>query len=136
MANTTWYVTQFTFNTETYDEDAGGPLNASLRDGARAESEWVAGELYPGAVEQANASGEATIEIAEFQKTSLPPLGTIGNIVLTIKKKGGTTETKTWYNMSFGGRDSNQGRASAGRSTYRWDYQGRGGVLGPTDAPA
>ena len=136
MANTTWYVTQFTFNAETYDKDAGGLLNASLRDGARAELEYVSGELYPGGVEQANASGEATIEIAEFQKGSLPPLGTVGNIVLTVQVEGGTTETETWYNMSFGGRDSSQGRASAGRSTYRWDYKGRGGVLGPTDAPA
>ncbi len=136
MADTTWYVTQFTFNSVTYDEDAGGPLTASLREGAREEEERVAGQIYPTAVEMANASAEASIEIAEFQKDSLPSIGTKSNIVLTIKKNDGTTATETWYNMKFGGRDANQGRATAGRSTYRWVFESSDGIKGPTEAPA
>ena len=136
MANTTWYVTQFTFDSDTYDEDAGGPLTASLRDGAREEEERVAGQVYPTAVEMANASAEATMEIAEFQSSLLPSIQTKSNIVMTVKKKDGTTTTKTWYNMRFAGRDGNQGRATAGRSTYRFVFESSDGIKGPTEAPA
>ena len=133
MANTTWYVTQFTFDSVTYDDTAGGTLTASLREGAREEEERVGGQVYPTAVEMANASAEASIEIAEFQKGSLPVIGTKGNIVLTIQKAGGTTETETWYTMVFGGRDANQGKSSAGRSTYRWVFESADGIKGPTE---
>ena len=136
MANTTWYVTQFTYDGVTYNDAAGGTLTASLREGAREEEERVGGQIYPTEVEMANASAEASIEIAEFQKDSLPSLGTTSNIVLTIQKADGTTETETWYTMVFGGRDANQGRSTAGRSTYRWVFKSTDGIKGPTENPA
>ena len=137
MANVTYYVTQFTFNSVTYDNSSGGTLRASLEDGGRENETRYGGALYPQSTEITDASGVATIGISEFAPT-VPPKGTKGNIVLTIQKAGGTTEAETWYNMVFAGQSANQDRAAPGTNDYRLVYEASdaAGLKGPTDTPA
>jgi len=133
MANITYYVTQFTFNGVTYDNSSGGTLRASLEDGGREVETRVGGQLYPTSTEITDASAVATLGISELAPT-LPDIGDLSDIVLTIAKTGGTTETETWYNMRYAGQSASQDRAAAGTNDFRFVFQSSDGVKGPTEA--
>jgi hypothetical protein len=134
MATITYYVTQFTFDGETYDNASGGTLRAQLEDGGREMETRIGGDLYPSTTEITDASGVATIGLSEFAPT-LPTVGTKGDIVLTIQVAGGTTTTETWYNMRFAGQSANQDRAASGTNDFRWVFESSDGVKGPTVNP-
>jgi hypothetical protein len=134
MAKITYYVTQFTFNSVTYDNSSGGTLRAQLEDGGREVETRIGGDLYPSTTEITDASGVATIGISELAPT-LPSIGTKSNIVLTVQKAGGTTEDKTWYNMRFAGQSANQDRAASGTNDFRFVFESSDGVKGPTENP-
>lgn len=135
MANTTYYVQSFTFGGVTYDNTSGGTLRAQLDDSGREVESRYGGSLYPLSTEITDASGVATMGIAEFAPT-LPAKGEKSDIVMTIQKAGGTTEPVTWYNMRFAGQSPNQDRAAQGTNDFRFVFESSDGVKGPTDAPA
>lgn len=135
MANITYYVTQLTFNSVTYDNASGGTLRAQLEDGGREDEARIGGDLYPSTVEIIDASAVATIGLSELSPV-LPSIGAKSNLVLTIQVAGGTTETETWYNMRFAGQSANQDRAAKGTNDYRFVFESSDGLKGPTEAPA
>lgn len=119
------HLSQFTFNSVTYDKTSGGPLDCIINDNAINVSDRTGDANYPMAV--AVTDIDPTVFIKMRDLTLNITRGTKGNLVVTVKTPTGN-KVGTMATMVYVGLDTNQVRANPGEIVLKFVHESAGGT--------
>lgn len=124
-----YQVTQAVFNTVTYNNATGGILDVTYDINGTDLIDGTGADVYAQAVEVADLVCAVQIRMRETKWTLAP--STTSNLVITVKLKGGGTDTLTFANMVYMGISGSQPRSEWGDATLRFVHESADGSTYP-----
>ena len=119
-----WAINQFTFNSATYDDTNGGPLDWDFADDSNEIGSKVADQVYSSAILIPERDLQVTIALRDPYIAITP--GTKSNLALTITVDDSDTTILTFADMVYLHQRAGGQKSIEAQSTLVFRYEGTG----------